>query len=238
MRTESVTLFDSDSEETEGNCWLDEELLFDTKGRLIEHTSADSYIEQEPFRLVYVYDNEGRVIQRKGYDEDGSEAGVTVYAYYSKGNKVEETYYYPGERGKHHILYDHRGNVIEAAPYDADGTLIRRNTCTYTYKTDGNRVEEEYWHKEESNIQITDDNGLIYTAYSPMGLTAGEAQAAAAQVDPEKGTWHKRVITYDDSRRVIEKVEYDSNGELYDIEKYDACGRIIEKIHNWRGEDE
>jgi len=234
VRTEGVALVDSLSQERIGNHWIDEELVFDTQGKLIERASADHHIYQEPFRFVYTYDEDGRTTESKGYNEDGVDAGATFYTYDSNGNKTEETYYYPGRQGKRRMLYDQRGNLIESACYLPDDTIITRDTWAYTYKVEENKVEEEFWHKHENYSQVPDENRLPYTDYFAFGLTKGHA---ATSVDNETGTWHKRVIIYDADGHIIEKIEYNADGTWDRKEKYDAEDRLTEKLYNGLDED-
>jgi hypothetical protein len=173
------------------------------------------------------------MVERKGYREDGSGAGTTIYAYDSEGSKTEETFFYSDGQVECHAHYDRRGNVVESAVYQSDGTITMKNTWKYNYKFEGNRVEEEYWHKEHIRPKPIQKDGVVYAAYAPLGLTPQEVEAAAVQIYLKKEVRHRRIIMYDDHGQIIEKVEYSANGDWERKERYNAEGQIIEQ--GWNG---
>jgi len=104
MSTKSYKLLPSGREELEdfGNpskgspssplLW--EALKFDAAGKLIEDIDVERpLIEQESYRYVYTYNRRGLLVERVGYQENGSPDERTMYIYGPGGRRTEELVY-------------------------------------------------------------------------------------------------------------------------------------------------
>jgi YD repeat-containing protein len=218
-------------ESVEDREWVGEIAVFDEEGRLLEEASAErSLVEQEPFRSVYIYGAEGRVAEKRTFNEDGSADGITKYIYDAEGNRTEEIYTSAQGSGSHRTRYDARGNLIESSWYRAEGPLTRKQVWNYTYKEEGNRSEEHYFIEEEVPGSSSEEAARL-ALYVPFGFQCGETSFTNSTFQRKTAT-HKRVITYDDAGHKCEVAQY-FYGRLEMREKYDAEGRIIEKTGNF-----
>lgn len=207
--------------------WVSESAIYDEEGKVLEEADAErSLVDQEPFRSVYIYGDVGRVVEKRTFNQDGSADGVTKYFYDAEGNRTEEIYTSSQGYGSHRMVYDSRGNVIESSWYEVDGSLRRKEVWNYTYKEEGNKLEEHYYIEEEVPVSSPEE-AATWTAYAPFGFHGGETSSTDSTFQRKTPT-HKRVITYDDVGRKVEVAQY-----FYDRleirERYDAGGRIIEK---------
>ncbi len=141
---------------------------FDSNGRPVKEFRH--YLDGEPDQILYVYDDEGRLIKRQLTDSDGEEGENNLLIYENKQLMREESYneygdlesskaytysedgtieevielsFSGGEQTRLVTLYNETGKVETEKRYDARGRLTARNT--YTYDEDGNviTIEEE-----------------------------------------------------------------------------------------------
>src|SRR5215203_4762168 len=68
-------------------------LLFDSDGRLIEEISPYRLMMEDVYKDIYVYNDEGDLIEREEYNEVGSCISKTVFESDDEGNLVENQYY-------------------------------------------------------------------------------------------------------------------------------------------------
>ena len=69
------------------------------------------------------YDEQGNLIERLGYNANGSFSYQFEYKYNEQGNYIEFLSYNADGSFSYHVKYDEKGNQIEQAFYDADGCL-------------------------------------------------------------------------------------------------------------------
>jgi YD repeat-containing protein len=216
--------------------WIDGFSVYDEGGRLLEDASAErSLIEQEPYRSVYAYNERGLVAEVRTFNQDGSADGVSRYDYDSGGRLTEHTLTSAQGHGSSRTAYDAKGNVKEILWFEPDGTLRGRQVWHYTYKEDGNKLEEYYFTEEEAPTS-SPESAALWTAYAPYGFHGGETSYDDSTLRRKTPT-HKRVITHDEAGRRIEVARhfYDRLGI---VERYDAEGQLIEKLGHFdeRGE--
>src|SRR5262245_52334045 len=73
--------------------FLQAALKFDNAGKLLEDIDFERSIEQESYRYVYAYNQQGLLAERVGYRENGSTDEKTIYSYGLGGRKTEELIY-------------------------------------------------------------------------------------------------------------------------------------------------
>src|SRR5258708_20648733 len=118
IRTGGKILFNNSIEPVVDSEWVDGIVIYDEDGRILEESSAErSLVEQEPFRYVYGYGDEGRVAEKRTFNENGSADGVTKYTYDVEGKLTEEIFTSDQQYGSHRTTYDSRGNIIESSFY-------------------------------------------------------------------------------------------------------------------------
>lgn len=216
--------------------WVDGFSVYDEGGRLLEDASAErSLIEQEPYRSVYAYDDRGLVSEIRTFQEDGSPFGVTEYAYDASGKLTRQTFTSVQGHGGSRTKYDARGNVKEISWFEPDGTLRSKQVWHYTYREDGNRLEESY-RIEEEILASSPEGAAVWTAYAPFGFHGGETVQDGLTLRRNTPT-HKRVIVHDEEGRRIEVARYFYD-RLETVERYDTEGRLVEKLGHFdeRGE--
>jgi YD repeat-containing protein len=227
VRTGGKILFKNSVEPVVDTEWVDGIAIYDLEGRILEESSAErSLVEQEPFRSVYVYGDEGRVTEKRTFNEDGSADGVTKFTYDVEGKLKEQNFTSDQQYGSNRMTYDSRGNVLEISFYGVDGSLKRRETWHYTYIEHGNKLEEHYFIEEEVPVSSPEE-AAGWTYYAPFGFLGGESSYSDSTFK-RKTPNNMKVINYDDAGRKVEEARYFYE-RLEFKEKYDAEGRIIEK---------
>jgi hypothetical protein len=210
--------------EYDGQRNLYELFTFDESGRLLEEASSErSLIEQESFRFVYTYDDAGRIARRDEYDQAGSADGKTLYSYDSEGRKVEETYYSAKGNGTRHTKYDQRGNAVEMICYGPDEEITSKNTWESSYNISGNRVEVITIYKMEP-AQLTPGTDY-YVPYLGWSEEQPVGQSHNSQI-PQK---YRRVTISDDAGNVVEEIDYDTDGSVFEREVFNITGQVIER---------
>ena len=123
---------------------------YDNKNLRIERRDFSEYedlpvTEKSPLvhRIVYKYDEEGKLIQSEGFDEEGPQY-FYKYKYFDNENKMEQMLYLiNGKRISGEIYkYDNDGKVLEKSNYKTEGLLETKSS--YKYNDNGNLIEELY----------------------------------------------------------------------------------------------
>lgn len=127
---------------------------YDEKGRLIYIDSESNYAQYE-----YSYDEQGNLIKKTEYDENGTPFSETVYDYDNRGNLIyaESTAFNAPWHNVHEWVYDSSGKLIEDNYSSATGTS-NWYEITYIYDAEGNISKETYVTGEyESETTYTCD---------------------------------------------------------------------------------
>lgn len=113
---------------------------YDEKGRLIYIDSESNYAQYE-----YSYNEQGNLIKKTEYDENGEPFSETVYDYDNRGNLIyeESTAFNAPWHTVHEWVYDGGGKLIEDNYSSATGTS-NWHEITYIYDAEGNISKETY----------------------------------------------------------------------------------------------
>ena len=199
--------------------------IYDHSGRLLEEGSSERALLQDPFRYVFIYDTDGKLLVREEYDWKGSLDGNTLYSGDEKGHKTESTCYSSGKLCRRRTL-DGDSNVLEIELYsDQEEVSLRR---VYEYQKVGNRVEELAYLfdgvgkktgvLEHKTTRIFDEDGreteqIIYR--------------------PDNSLWAKWVTTFNSGGHTIEEYQYNEGSSLENrrISIFDSNGNIKEEAY-------
>lgn len=181
-------------------------------------------MEQESIRQLFIYDKDGKLIEKQGYGEDDSAEDSTKYFYNDDGKMTESIdtslQYYM----KRHTFYDERENPKIVNTYDGkDYSLRFVLKFNYTYQENGNKLEERYF-TEEGNppfIERSSRDKKQVTTFDDVGNKV--------KVERYFHDWLEEVETYNENGQ---KTEYKlfSKGETlawHYIDTYDENGNLI-----------
>ena len=129
------------------------EYTYDERGFLVRNVST--YSETNIFITEYVRDEEGRALQTRGLDPDGTVLYSTDYEYGDNGLTSKETY----------VNGDYR--TVTTYTYDELGNLLRRHTDSTDWDS-----ESEYTYDEEgrpTSYTYYDGADLFTTLYTYDG---------------------------------------------------------------------
>ena len=193
---------------------------FDAKGKLVEDIDLDrSLIEQESYRYVYAYSEDGILVERVGYRENGSSDGRNVYRYGPKGKKSEEFLYSSDGRAQTRYEFDEHGNCVSIEWFKEDGTVGEKQIRHYEYLSKGNTLEEIFYPPEMPP-------GIGVTLYAP---SQADVEKAAARAAPPR---YRTVTVRDDAGHVREISRYDVDGSLHERKILGKDGILRSK--EWR----
>lgn len=104
-----------------------------------------------------LYNEQGNIVERNGYNADGSLEYKLTYQYDNKGNIVEENWYdpYVSLDSKWTYQYDNKGNKVEENGYNADGSLDFKSTYQYEYDSKDNWTQKKEYKNNKPN-EITE----------------------------------------------------------------------------------
>jgi antitoxin component YwqK of YwqJK toxin-antitoxin module len=196
-------------------------LKFDPQGKLMEDADQDRpVIEQESYRYVYTYDQSGRLIEKRGYKEDGSFDERVVTTYSPGGKKIEQLFYSVAGRISGRYKFDDHENIFSIEWYNEDGTVRRKEDHRYEYATKGNTTEQVYYPPERS--------GGLRRLTSSAVPTSDSGNPANRSNPPG----HRTVRVFDDAGHVREESRYLPDGSLNEMKSYDEHG-VLRKSE-WR----
>ena len=228
------------------NEWLDEICVYDLNGSLLEWYSPENQIlEQEAVRHRFVYDNDGNLLEKRGYSEEDSPEDQTIYVYADTGKLVESIYTSLIGHSNRHVYYDDRGNPRLIHSHDSkSGSLQFLHQSNYHYLEKKNGLETRVYTEEGTpgnlrrsspeytHVTIFNDMGnkVTYERYSNDWLEEVEVYNLDGQRIEStlfsKGSeiaW-RHTYTYDDAKRLIESAfEQGSKIRNYSYE-YDQFG--------------
>ena len=165
------------------------EYTYDERGFLVRDVST--YSETNIFITEYVRDEEGRLLQTRGLDPDGSVRYSTDYERDENGNTLKETYVNGDYRAVTTYTYDEMGNVLRRYTdstdwdseseytYDEEGRPTSYTyydgadlfTTLYTYDGEGRPLRTEYSSPDEDYV-------IDYT-YDAEGRPLSESYAGS-----------------------------------------------------------
>lgn len=188
----------------------------------------------------FQYDFAGRMISKAVHGDENAQ--LETYVYDSMGRLCETRKWLSVEEGTYISniqVFDVVDRVIEEQTVDSEGLLISYHT--YTYDSNGNRIEEVVWQSEDtfsvSSSEYT-SYGMLLSCMDPMGNTTtytydfqhenalGQVVLQTTVVDP----MGRSTITTKDALGRDETVrKEDSEGKLLASEKmcYDLVGNRI-----------
>jgi len=188
--------------------------LYDLEGKLIEEISPYRLMMEDAYKDIYIYNEQGKLIERDEYDENESLRGKTTFEQDENGNQIEKHYYFDS-RGilklVFHTIYDREDSFVETAHYDENEKIIPK----HVYKSNPSE-------KVKINT-VFNDNGYI---------------VEECRNNENKEFTDKAVTSYDSKGNIKEFSCYKSDGTLslkdeYSYE-YDSVGNWIKQIqYHW-----
>lgn len=210
------------------NQWLDEICVYDEQGKLLEWFSPENQIlEQESIKHHYIYDADGKLVEKQGYSEDDSAEDVTKYFYNDSGKLTESIYTSFQDFSKHHIFYDERGNPKTLNTYDGkDGALRFVQKFNYIYKENGNQLEE-YFFKEEGNPPF-----VSRSSHNHKKVTTFDDTGNKIKIEKYLYDWLEEVETYNERGQRTEYKRFSKGDTLasHYIYNYDENGNLIDSL--------
>ncbi len=188
--------------------------VYDLEGKLIEEISSYRLLIDDTYKDIYIYNEQGKLIERDEYDENESLVGKTIFEQSDNGNRIEKHYYFDGH-GKlklgSHTLYDNEDNIVETAHYDENEKV----TPHHVYKSNPSQ-------KVRKNTVFSDD-----------GYTIEEFR-----YDEKNEYTHRKTTSYDSKGNRKEYFCYEPDGTLYLKDEYnykfDSVGNWIEETkYHW-----
>src|SRR5688572_16384273 len=148
-------------------------LLFDSEGRLLEEVSPDRILMDDIFRDVYVYNSDGKLIEREEYGPQEKLIGKAMFEIDDEGNLVENHFYLSvdGELVLESRLI-HRQGKVKRIQFNLDGTVeppysskLPVTTVEISeIQTDSGRVTEERRYNDKKELALR-----IVTRYDRRG---------------------------------------------------------------------
>lgn len=212
-----------DKSSNEPDFW---QYVYDDKEILLEKKRIDVF--RAPDRVFelnkYKYNNDGALVEREQFDQDGDREEKEIYTYDSKGNCIQEVRkqwaaYQNSYEDRKTLTntYDERNRKIKTdTNIDAEGEL---RFIAFEYN-DKNKVAKETYYVNDPRLAINRDGSQVPPKPGPIIL-----------------------YDYDDKVNIIERSTLDSRGgEAFAVKaeyKYDETGKVLEgkSISIRQGED-
>jgi len=215
---ETLEDFRNPSEGSPDSPLLWEFLRFDSKGRLVEDIDLDRSIDQESYRYVFAYDDQGRLSETAGYRENGAFDERSINIYGPSGEKIEQVYFSASGQVTSRCEFDEHQNIVSIEYYGDDGKVRRKESHRYEYLSKGNTLEQVYYAPERppgfSIVRV------------PLG--AGTRESVKVQTP----TRYRTVFVRDDAGQLREETRYHSDGSLFERKIFDQKGILRSK--EWR----
>jgi len=197
-----------------------EAFKFDARGKLVEDLDLERpLIEQESYRYVYTYNQQGLLVERAGYRENGSSDVKTVYLYDPRGKKTKELICSSDGRVQARYEFDEHENFTSVEWFKEDGTVRQKQTHRYEYLSKGNTLEQIYYPP-----QMPPGIGITY--HAPL---QADAEKAATIATPPR---YRTVIVRDEAGHVREQSRYYMDDSLHERKVFDKDGILRSK--EWR----
>ena len=211
--------FGNPSKALPGTPLLCEALKFDSDGRLLEDVDIERpLIDQEPYRYVYRYNQQGLLSERIGYREDGSIEEKHEYTYSQIGRKIEQRSYSGLGRLVSRSRFGDDENIASIEFYDEDGNVRPKQTHRYEYARKGNILEQTYYPPEPPA-------GVGVRVY----LTSTDNQTPPSRSAP---IGFRTLFVYDNAGRLREETRFLPDGSLHEKKVFDEHEILRKK--EWR----
>ncbi len=196
--------------------------IYDRKGRLIEETSSDRALLQDPYRYVIKYDDEGNISLREEYSYAGPLQMTTLFSQDESGLLTETTYNSDNEISLQRI-FDKDGNVLEYRHYYGKEVISR---YTSEYRRSGNKVEEISYVYDKS---LKKDGEVRYRHVRTYNKEGKEVENISYR--PDGSLWAKWTTTFDQTGHTLDEFHYDEDSSINQrtIRKFDKNGNIYEE---------
>lgn len=217
-------------------------------GQPVSCTYQDFEVECEAAKLEW--DEQGRLIAERYYDDYGTETEHYLYTYDAADNITRiDIYLEEDGEAANEMSYDDQGRMIEKYLYDGSGKLLENYYAEY----DGDNLVYEYYGDGESDHWITyyyryDESGFLhrmeyydaddiyeYTIYEMLD----DYNEQETRYDSEGSITGYTVYTYDErDNRLIAQYDYDQNWvctSKYDC-RYDDHGNMTWELLEEAGE--
>ena len=172
-------------------------------------------------RKIFEYSN-GKLLKMKRYEPDGSLQSYTTYEYNNIGNLIRQNVYNPDHELLSDSEYDVNGNQIRWSVYGSDGSL--EMNFISEYGDNGNlRQRRIYQYDWLSSLEEYDDNGkkirrtdysvlFSYDYYTVFEYNKREQVSLETVYYPDSSQNYYITYEYDDSGKLIQKIQYNSDG--------------------------
>lgn len=146
---------------------------YDLDGRLLEEISAERLLINQVYRDVYIYDDQGDLIEREeyGYGEDGVLTGKHVWGKGKDGNRIEKHYYV----GRTNILtlgsilfFNSDNEFVDVTHYDESGNALPKTPEYPTTKTITTRIDEFTIEERRFDLDGSPSTSIV-RSYDPNG---------------------------------------------------------------------
>lgn len=196
--------------------------VYDPEGKLIEETSQERLMYQDPFKHVYNYSHGENIWVREEYDYAGPLESTTICCLNKKGLLTETTYSSSGEIQRQNIS-DKDGNILEYNHY-GNGKIV--SAYRSTFRKLGNNVEEISYEFNESQ-QI--EGEVRYRSIRTYNTVGKEAEHVTYR--PDDSLWAKWTTSFEQTGHTFEEFHYDENSSLTQstTRKFDESGNIYEE---------
>ncbi|HYD22209.1 MAG TPA: hypothetical protein VEB40_12090 [Flavipsychrobacter sp.] len=222
--TEMITLIDNSNKRA---------MMIDTFNMDMERMPVEN-IER---RVVYTYDDRGKLIKEEEYITPrlSTATKVVEYTYNENGEKTMALHYNPAEehgaKSVEHISYNPKGKPAERSITKAekDSGFEEQEREQYVYDENGRMIEKFYYNKELRSYWrdmsvVYDDKGhaIEYKMYMPDGEI-----------------WQTKTVQRNKRGDIIELVASQQEGgkytEHYSYENEDRHGNYLRKITSAKG---
>ncbi len=201
--------------------------IYDSNGRLIQKTTPFSDGGQAV--VSYEYDSDGVLIVEKS--ESGETSTTTTYTYDKNGNcTIKEVKYKQMNYSDclYEYTYDESGNCIKEIYYTIDKFEDRQQKFSsheYSYDSRGNRIKA-YTVIHRSLPGATSNNYTIYYSYDDNNNCIKE------RVVYPDGDTATTEYGYDKANQMIESYEYNTFNDhtVFTSYTYDSNGNCVKKI--------
>ncbi len=196
--------------------------IYDREGRLIEETSSERALLQDPYRYVFKYDDEGNISLREEFSYAGPLQMKTLFSQDESGLLVEMTYNSDNEISLQRIS-DKDSNVLEYKHYYDEEVVSR---YTYEYRRWDNKVEEISYEYDNS---LKKDGEVRYRNVRTYNKEGKEVENISYR--PDGSLWAKWTTTFDQTGHTLVEFHYDEDSSIKKCttRKFDERGNIYEE---------
>ncbi|MBL0202163.1 MAG: hypothetical protein IPP81_19005 [Chitinophagaceae bacterium] len=190
--------------------------------QIIEYNELGNKISQTMFanredkseylykKIIWKYDNNGKIVEQNEYDKDGNLTRKDLYKY-DKNGKLSQFIDYDKDGNfsrKFLYKYDKNGNPVENSAYDENDTLVSKTL--YKYDSDKKLIEYTSYRKFGNSKWGSIENSKSIYKYDKSGnLLQNTTQVNTQDVISKKTTSKMKLETYKYNDK-SEMIEYTS----------------------------